>query len=194
MIASANSSNKEDKMKARSNKWIVIWNIVLTVALLISFAASAALVQAAADPPVQVFTAPLNDIGLDYGNVGNKNVSSTTFTPVAFVPITVSTDRYHSCVAIASVGLNWNSQGKYTIGIGYDDTTNIMPYSKRQFEFISQVGINNEDFQEVSSVVARTDVKGTHTFYLLAKKNSDTSSYLVIDRGVVTVICMHGKI
>src|SRR5581483_4497721 len=175
-------------MKLSSNKWILVWNIVLTVALFVSFAANAAWVQAAADPPVQFFTAPLNDIGQDYGNVGNKNVSSTTFTQVAQVPITVSTDHYHSCVAIASVGFNWNGQGKYTMGISYDNITSIMPYSKRQFEFIDQAGINSEDFMEVSSVVARSDVKGSHTFYLLLKKNFDNSSYLVIDRGVITVI------
>ncbi|HZQ06463.1 MAG TPA: hypothetical protein VFD70_07765 [Anaerolineae bacterium] len=52
-------------MQSRSNKHIVIWNIMLTIALVISFAANAAWVQAAADPPVKVFTASLNDAGFD---------------------------------------------------------------------------------------------------------------------------------
>lgn len=177
-------------MNHRRFKFLVLWNVALTVILIASLSANAIWVQASADPPVRVFHAELDDSGIDFGNAAFKNISSTTFTQVAAVPATLSTNHVHYCVINASVGANWNGQGQYTIGIGYDDNTKILPYSKRQFEFIDQVSVNHEDFQEISSLAGVSAFPGNHTFYLLAKKNDSGSSYLVIERAVITVTCL----
>lgn len=180
-------------MNHRKFKFLVLWNVVLTVLFTVSLGANALWVQAANDPPVRVFHAALDDTGLDWSNAAFKNISSTTFTQVAGLPATLSTNHFHYCIVNASVGANWNGQGRYTIGIGYDNNTTILPYSKRQFEFVDQVGINNEDFMEVSTLAGVSASPGNHTFYLLAKKNADNSSYLVIERAVITVTCLtHG--
>lgn len=177
-------------MDTRRFRMLVTWNVVLTVVLLASLGANAALVNAAADPPVKVFTAQIEHDGLDWGNGAFKNISSTDYSPVAAVPINLGTDHFHHCIAVGSMGTDWNGQGRYTIGVGYDTSANIEPYSKREFEFIDQVNINHEDFQEVSTVVGRQFSGGSHTAYLLAKKNNPGSSYLVVERAVLAVICM----
>jgi hypothetical protein len=185
---------EETLMETRRFKFLVLWNAILTVLLVASVGVNAMWAQAAADPPVKVFSTTLDDAGIDFGNAANKNISSTTFTQVASVPATLSASHIHYCIVTASVGTDWNGQGQYTIGIGYDDNTQILPYSKREFEFIDQVIVNHEDFQEVSTQLGVSAFPGNHTFYLLAKKNSTTSSYLVIDRAVMTVVCLANQI
>lgn len=181
-------------MDTRRFRLLVTWNIALTVVLFISLGANAAFVQASADPPVKIFHSNSEDSGIDSTNIANKNVSSTTFTPIGSVAATLSSNHVHYCIITASVGADWNGQGKYTIGIGYDNQNDIFHYTKREFEFIDQVNINSADYQEVTTLMYTSAFPGNHTWYLLAKKNTSNSSYLVVDRAVMTVICLTNNI
>ena len=176
-------------MIVRIVKILVAWNVVLTVLLLISFAGNAALIQAANDPPVRVYTATLDDVGADSGLTSGTTVSSTGYTPIASVVTNaLSINHQHNCMVIGSVGADFSGNGKYSIGIGYDASTSLLSNSKREFEFLDTAG-NDYQFLEATTLHNVSSVAGSHTFYLLAKKNNSGSADLVVDEARILVMC-----
>ena len=67
--------------KRSLTKVLVMWNVALSVLVLVGMALYASAAQAANDPPVRVYSANLDDVGADGdATVTNKTVNSTSYT------------------------------------------------------------------------------------------------------------------
>ncbi len=77
----------------RSIRLLNTWQLVLSVVLLVSLGANAAWVQAAADPPVRVYTASLNDpgaVGAWSPTAYDITPGTTDESPLTLVSVTTS--------------------------------------------------------------------------------------------------------
>jgi hypothetical protein len=92
----------------RSLRRLKVWNIVLTAVLLLSLAANAAWVQAAADPPVRVYTATLDDSGGGGSSINTAQPIDPTATRespqtlASVITSHLSRDHKHICLVTAS--------------------------------------------------------------------------------------------
>lgn len=149
-------------MAPRTVRLILVWNAALTVLLLVSLAVNGSLVQAAADPPVKVFTANMDTIGAD-SNSKLDGVSLNSASYVNLLSTKVVLTSASTCIAVASTYANAaGNASTHHIGFGLDTTSSITPGSDRQIYFPNTVGA-----QEVTTVYGYNNLNGTHTIYLL---------------------------
>ncbi len=179
-------------MNTRIVKWIVIWNVSLTILLLASLAGNAAWVQAANDPPIRAYTANLEDVGGDGTSVTTDDIISTT-TPDVLVGVTttnLSVNHPHICIVTASAGAVHLGDGTYTFGLSQDEILSTVAASDRIIELFDNAGINDDSYEEVSTTYAFTGVSGEHTFYFSARKRNAGDGDILVSASSITVVCM----
>lgn len=172
-------------------KVLMMWNIALTVLILIGLGLFATAAQAANDPPVRVFTANANDLR-GGGNATTANDTITGTLPDTLVSIqstTLSPNHPHICVVSASATAQHSvGSGVYHFGLSLDGVT--APASDRLIEMFDNPGINDDSFEEVSSVYVWNDVRGAHIFRFFAHKDGAGDSNLIVDASSISVICV----
>ncbi|MCC7163113.1 MAG: hypothetical protein IT331_11505 [Anaerolineae bacterium] len=62
--------------------------------------------------------------------------------------------------------------------------------SDRQIELFNNPGINDDSFEEVSSVYAWYDVRGPHTFRFSTRKSLPADGDMVVDSSSMAIICV----
>lgn len=177
-------------MNTQQNKWIVRWNIVLTVLMLASLGMNAAWVQAANDPPVRVYTATLQDNGGD-GSATTVDDSITGTTPDTLVSVAtanLSAAHNHICLVTASAEANWGGNGSYIFGLSMDGGA-VVAESERRIEFVDTAD-NDSTWTEVSTTYAFTNVSGSHTFYFSARKNAAGNANMTVTASSMTLVCV----
>ncbi len=181
----------------RTNRLLITWLAVLTVLLLISLGLNASWAQAAADPPVHVYTTAPNDYGgahsesefvpeLEINSAGNGNV-------IVQKTITLSTLHKHTCLVTASAEVDHHVDAwallQFTITM--DSTVGVYNHAAhRRAEFLpySQPAIQ---YEELSTVMAFNGVTGKHTFYFIGRRNTEASSNASISAAGLLIVCFN---
>jgi hypothetical protein len=111
MLWQENGVLAQERGKTMENpkfKLLFTWNVVLTVMLVVVIGIAAVGVQAANDPPVQVYTASLDHAG---GAAGTSRTTNTSVTSTSYQVILTLTVNFtgqshnHQCFAIGSANL-----------------------------------------------------------------------------------------
>lgn len=166
-------------MNERRFRIVLLWNVVLTALLLVSLAGNALWAQAAADPPIQVAYAQLQDVGGDYGTgTSPVSINSNNYAAIATASLTMGAGHSHVCFATGSAYFA-GASSFHTVGIALDDVASPPAASLRSVD-------TSASSQEVTTVQGFNGLSGTHTFYLVAKGTPAVSAY---GRGLI-VICM----
>lgn len=185
-------------MNARTTKLIVIWNVVLTVLLIASLGANALWVQAANDPPAQVFYATQEhpaSANWAAAFVDKTVTSSAAWTELLNLTIHLPGTHKHQCAAIASMELinpgggTTDNQYEFTptidnpSGAGHDA-------SLRSIDFDDNGGIDDTNLLEVSTVRLFANINpGAHTLRLVGRKLSATDENLTVNDSGMVVLC-----
>jgi hypothetical protein len=176
---------------------LVMWNVALTVLVLVGMALYASAAQAANDPPVSVFTANADDVGGDGdATVNNRTVNSTSYTELR----KITTERLgashpHTCVVIASATAQHSSgEGTYIFALSMDSEVGSPGGSQRRIELFDNAGINDDNVEEVSTVYTFDNVQGVHDFRFLGRKQSAGDSHMEVDAASMSVICLKKNI
>jgi hypothetical protein len=184
------------KALVRANRMLTIWVGVLTVLLLASLAASATLVQASSDPPVRIFSSSLQDIGGGHSEgsfIGPPLAidSSNTATVLSQVTVDLNKSGKQSCLVTGSAEVDQSVDGhsilQFTLTMDSLDGIANKP-AHRRVEFQPYV-YKAPAFEEVSSVAGFDNLSGTHTFYFLGRKNSDSYAPANVGAAGMVVVC-----
>lgn len=153
-------------MNSRILKLVVLWNVALSVVLLVSLAFNASWTQAANDPPVKIVTAHADTIGGDNakGTSGLTINTNTGYVTLLSASVSLSTTSNSTCLVTASVGVNAaGNASTHNVGLSKDTTSSVETASNREIYFPNATGVN-----EVTSVYGFNNLTGSHTFYFLA--------------------------
>lgn len=179
-------------MNAQPNKWIVRWNIALTVLLLATLAISANWVQAANDPPVRVFTANTDDVGGGgFYVTSNKVIDSANFEELVSVHASnLSAVHSHVCIVTGSAqaARTSDASGLYLFALNMDRNDAPAQGSGRFVQFLATPD-DDKTQEAVSTVRYFSNVSGGHTFYLIARKNNGASGNMTVTSASIVVAC-----
>lgn len=183
-------------MFARAPKWLIVWNVVLTVLLVAALATNVVLVQAGNDPPVRVYTASLDDIGGDFSSrTTDLDITSTTpQTLNSVVTANLSAAHPHICVVTASATINKNTSqdsGLDIFGLSMDSTNTTEASSDRVSLLIDG---EPQTYETVSTVQGFDNVSGSHTFRFSARKFSNAWHTNTVTASTMTVVCVKKQI
>lgn len=185
-------------MSARTTKLIVIWNVVLTVLLIASLGANALWVQAANDPPVQVFsTTQEHPASSNWAATFNDKTvtSSVAWTELLELTINLPGSHKHQCAAIASMELinpgGGTTDNQYEFTPTLDNTSGAgHDASLRTIDFDDNGSIDDTNFLEVSTVRFLANINpGPHTFRLVGRKLSAADENLTVNDSGMVVLC-----
>jgi hypothetical protein len=177
-------------------KLLVIWNVILSTLLLLAIGVAAAGVQAANDPPVQVFSATLDHgVGVT-GNATANNVTldTTSWKPILSVPVNFAGQAHnHQCIVVASANLEnptSNTTGhRYDFSLAIDGSTSL--WSLMQVEMSDNASVDDANFVPVSTNRIFTDMSpAAHTLNFVGRKEAAGSPSLVVTNSSVSVICV----
>ncbi len=181
----------------RTNRLLITWLAVLTVLLLISLGLNASWAQAAADPPVHVFTTAPEDYGgahsqktfipdlvIDSAGSGNVIVQKT---------VTLSTLHKHTCLVTASAEVDQlvdaHSLLQFTITkdslVGVENKE-----AHRRVEFWPYSD-HAPQYEELSTVMAFDGVSGKHTFYFIGRRNTDMYPNAGVSAAGMLIVCFN---
>lgn len=183
-------------MFARAPKWLVLWNVVLTVLLAAALATNVVLVQAGSDPPLRVYSSTLDDVGGDFtSRTADLDINSTTPRTLNSVTTAdLSVLHPHVCIVTASATINKSSSqdSGYTIfGLSMDSTDTTVPSSDRVSLLIDG---EPQTYETVSTVQGFDDISGGHTFRFSARKFSDAWHTNTVTASTITVVCVKKRI
>jgi hypothetical protein len=155
-------------------RWLVRWNIALTVLFLIALGANTVLARAAYDPPARVFVASgVNDGGGHDEQVVPIGIGVDSTDPVvlASVEVNLKNGQDHVCLATASaLAVRSSGGGLWEYGLGLDSPTVVIESVRTiEFEPFAAGGVSR---REVSTVLGFDGLSGQHTIYFLANKNT----------------------
>jgi hypothetical protein len=171
-------------------KWIIVWNLVVTVLLLVTLAARAGLAEAAKEPPVQVFNSSLAvNGGATDQHTAEVPIQQTSYTPLAQVTVNLPQDKPHMCVANASAGAAHESgNGLYLVNLKRNGAT--LSVANRRFELIDNPGVKEPTYKEVSTLGAWTELTGANTITFSARKNSAADPDMTVVAASLNVYCV----
>lgn len=184
-------------MNARILKLLILWNVVLSVVLVASLAFNAMWAQASNEPPVHVFGSDLNTQGADYNWASAANglpINDTAPVTLVEVRVNLDTTHWHTCLVTGSAtAVRTSGGGIWNYGLGMDSPATFKEGSSHAVEF--------EDFAaggvgrwEVSTIAGWSRLRGTHTFYLLANKNTVNDPESRAFNASLHVACFQTKI
>lgn len=179
-------------------KLLVVWNIVLSTALIVvvlGVLVSSAL--AANDPPVKVYSATYaHGNGIAGNAVNDKTISSTAFADVVTIPVNFTGQTHvHYCVAIADarvINPASNTTGhRYEFGVGYDSNSAASyDFSNMTLEMSDNAGVDDPNYYPVGTNRVFMNLSAAaHTIRFQARKMAAGSPNLTIDNASMTVIC-----
>ncbi len=185
-------------MFVRLNKWIIVWNLALTLALLASLAANAMWAQAAADPPVKVSTGTLSEVDVRGGHDEGSFIAppleishEDSATVLAQTKINVGGHK-HTCLVTGSAEVDQSNDQHSTLQftLTQDSTNGIdnKPAHRRVEFWPYSEGAPTR--AEVTSVMGFDSVSGTHTFYFLGRRNDGTSAPANVSAAGILVMCV----
>jgi hypothetical protein len=185
-------------MNTRAFRLLLIWNIVLTILLLIALAFAAVSAQAANDPPVKVYSASLeHNSGATGGGAANKTISSTTFTDILTVNVNFGTQTHnHQCVVIPSARVDNPAVNKtgllYDFAVTYDSfPATSYNLSHMTLEFSDHASFDDVDTVPVTTNRVFTNIgNGMHTLRFQARKGAAANPTLTITNAYMSVICV----
>ncbi|CAN5340276.1 hypothetical protein BH20ACT24_BH20ACT24_10360 [soil metagenome] len=171
---------------------MIIWNLVVTVALVAMI--SAATTGANADDQATVFTSrpvgPLNDGGDGSSTTTDDIIESTLADELVTVQTTgLSTAHSHICLVTASAEATFVADGTYIFGLSLDGAATSAA-SNRRIEMFNNPDVNDDSFEEVSTTFAFSGLSGDHTFTFSARKSSAWDGNLNVSASAMTVVCM----
>jgi hypothetical protein len=179
-------------MNARSIKWIIFWNIMLTVALFVSLAANAVWVQAADDPPVKVATVNLGHVGGDHSeSTADVVINGTAPQSLVSATVDLGTKHSHVCLVTATAATDANivgSKGSVVVfGLNMDDSGSTVEASDRRIKVeTGGVLVGNG-----ATTLGFDNLQGTHTFYLSARlPNTQFNDNPTVSAASMTVVCL----
>lgn len=167
-------------MNSRPIRLLVIWNVVLSVLLLLSLGVNAVWVQAANDPPVQVVTVNSDDIGGDHSqSTTQKLINGSSTVTLLTATVSLSTAHTHTCLVTASADTNaTNHASTHNLWLNMDSTS-FFAGSQREVYF------TGADNQEVTSLYAWDNLSGSHTFYFAGSG----SPQMAVNARSMTIAC-----
>ncbi len=185
-------------MNAPKYKLLVTWNIVLTTLLIVTLAVAAISVQAANDPPVEVFSATYDHAAGTAGtSTGtDKTISSTTYTDLLTVPVNFTGQNHnHYCAIVASANVKNPGNGTghyYDFGVGYDSSSAAsLVNSVMRLELGDNGGVDDPSWMPVTTnrLFDAAFTPAAHTIRFQARKVSAADPNVVIDNASISVFC-----
>lgn len=172
----------------RTTKIFVAWNIVMGALLLVSLAANANFAQAAADPPIKVFTLTEEKVGAGGGTGGAVTLDSTSYKTLASVSGDLG-DKSHICVATAAGDVI-----RYGTGTGYSTYNLQMDSNAASAGSAMNIGFFSGDPDAAAKAVATTyafsGVSGAHTFKFIGAKSAAGATNVSVNNSSMTVVCV----
>lgn len=173
----------------RKIKILVTWNIVLTTVLFLSVIANASFVQAAADPPVKVFTASAQDIRGGGNTGGVVNLDSTTQKTLVSVNATLNPNHGHVCAVIGSAIVI-----RYGTGAGFSNYNiqmdNDAPSTGSRMGLTFSGSDPDAAQKSVTSNFSFANVQGNHTFKMIGAKSAAGGTNVSVNNSTLSVICL----
>ncbi len=187
-------------MNSRTNRLLVLWNVVLTTLVLLLLGLYASAAQAANDPPVRVFQANAD-------HTGGRGVGSTAtiqvkthgdWTLLQKLSVDLNGATNHECAAVASSRV-FNASGnaednKYEFVLTLDDPDPQGTLATtRVIDFDDDRVISDHDDQEVTSSSLYHATNEAHTFYWFARKISEDGkppTYMSVQNSTLWVLCV----
>ncbi len=186
----------------RSIRSLKTRNIVLSVLLLISLGANVAWVQAAADPPVRVYTGTLDDAG---GGGSSREgdflilPEHTRERPRRLLSVTTSHlgEHGHTCLVTASAQVSKpanTSSGTVMLGFSLGGEPGIRGGTERMAHLV-QTSDENETVEEVTTTFAFR-IKSKVIGYAQIRFNAayDSGGVLTVSKPSMTVVCLTHRI
>lgn len=183
-------------MLRRAVKLLVVWNIILTTLLLASLGANAMFVQASNDPPVQVFTADLQNFGGDNSST-TSTIAIDQASPIQLttVKVKLSSDHNHVCLVSATAGLEGRiapTQASNVIfGLSMDTNTPTDPASDRR-TVLETSGVRAGTG---STTLGFNNLRGVHNFYFSGRLvNTQFNDPADVKSASMIVVCLVKRI
>jgi hypothetical protein len=178
------------------------WHLLLSVLLLVSLGANASWVQAAADPPIRVYTASPDDAGVG-GSSSSTGVfvvttDHTVSSPLVLLSITtshLSRDHDHICAVTASakVGHTGNPEpGIIAIGLSRGEDIRQISVTERSAGLV----LTDDDdvfYEELTTTFAFTGVRRDETIRFSARWDFGAGD-LAVTVPSMTVVCLRDSI
>jgi len=173
-----------DRLKPRP---LLAWNLVLTVLLVTLLASNAS--GRSGSSPVDIAPAgsqaPL-EVGGDYASTTIDDTINTATPDILVQVITNLPNHNHYCLVTASAQANYDTNGEFTFGLNVDTTASQAAGSANNIELTDNAGIDDDNYEEVSSTYGFTVTAGSHVFYWTALALAGTT---VVDNSSMTVAC-----
>jgi hypothetical protein len=188
-------------MRSHFVRWLMLWNIGLTVLLLLTIGMYASAAQASADPPVRAFAASTAHIAAARGNGTTTPIQVTRrdqWTKLLQVKADLSGTHNHECTVMVSSNA-FNAPGnsednKYEFVLTLDDPNPTFALATtRVIDFDNGRIISDHNDMEVSSTAVYHATNEPHTFYWMARKlseNANPPSAMTISASTMSVICV----
>ena len=190
----------------RSIRLLKTWSIILTTLVLLSLAANAIWVQAAAAPPVHVLSAASDDLG-GGGSASTTDLvitpASTTDSPLTLRSVTTSNlspDHDHICMVTASALVTYadpsNPQSAAAVfGLSIGSDIRLIDFTERTAHLVATADPDSE-FEEVTTTFAFSNVRRDQTIRFSARWLSVESSTgnLNATTSSMTVACIRNPI
>ena len=179
----------------RTNRLLTLWLAVVTVLLLLSLGMNVAWVQAAADPPVRVFTTTSEDLGGGHAQ-SNYNpplviASESVATVLAEKTVTLSANHSHTCLVAASAEIDRSQDAnallQFTLTMDSLNGVANKP-AHRRVEF-DTYATDHEDYEEVSTMLGFDNLTGRHTFRFLGRRNVGVSASANVSAASMLIAC-----
>jgi hypothetical protein len=168
---------------------LVVWNVVVTVALVAGVAGP----WAPASAQLSAYSAqvPRHDPGDGSSATADDLIESTA--PDALVAVTatgLARRHSHLCLVTASAEATFAGDGVFVFYIDHDQSP--IPASERRIEMFNNKGIADDSFEEVSTTIAVTippaPTDPTFTFY--ARKSSSADGNVLVSASSITMVCL----
>lgn len=177
------------------NRWMVAWNIALTLFLLASLAANAVWVQAAADPPVKISQATLDDTRGSHSEgsfiAPALEIGGESATVLAKTTVSLG-NHAHTCFVTGSAEVDqaFDAHSILLFTLTQDSTNGVANKpAHRRVEFLP-FAQGAPTRAEVTSIMGFDDVSGTHTFYLLGRRNEGVSAGATVSAAGIMALCV----
>lgn len=177
-------------------KLLVTWNVVLTVLLVVVIGIAAVGVQAANDPPVQMYTAGLDHAGGAAGAVRSTDftVSSTGYQAILSITVNFTGQAHmHQCFVIGSASLINPATGGNT-GYRYNFSTmheaSSTGYQTMVVEMSDNPSHDDANYVPVTTNMLYTNLDAaSHTFTFVGRKQDGGNPDLIVDNATMSVLC-----
>jgi hypothetical protein len=180
------------------------WSVMLATLVLLSLGVNAAWVQAAADPPLRVYTATAQDNGgggTSFGAYNQIDPSATAESPLTLLSVTtshLSRDHDHTCLVTASTGVTGENTPTAEIaaavfGLSIGSDVRLVEATERSANLAEG---QTKHWEEVTTTFAFTGVRRDETIrfsarWLSAEGSLDSLSTI---RPSMTVVCLRDSI